>query len=75
MAFASVSKNILFAILMLFLFALGQGLILIMAGVFTSSLKNMQSMVKVSEFLLKLSGFLLILSGLYIFYKIFSSIL
>lgn len=75
MAFASVSKNILFAVLMLFLFALGQGLILIIAGVFTSSVKNMQAFVKVSEFLLKASGVLLILSGLYIFYKIFSPLL
>lgn len=75
MAFASVSENILFAVLMLFLFALGQGIILIIAGVFTSSVKNMQSFVKVSEFLLKASGVLLILSGLYIFYKIFSPLL
>ncbi len=75
MAFASVSENILFAVLMLFLFALGQGLILIIAGVFTSSIKNMQSFVKVSELLLKLSGALLVLSGLYIFYKIFSPLL
>lgn len=75
MAFASVSENILFAVLMLFLFAIGQGLILIIAGVFTSSVKNMQAFVKVSEFLLKLSGILLVLSGLYIFYKIFSPLL
>lgn len=75
MAFASVSENILFAVLMLFLFALGQGIILIIAGVFTSTVKNMQAFVKVSEFLLKFSGILLILSGLYIFYKIFSSLL
>ena len=75
MAFASVSENVPFAVLMLFLFALGQGIILIFAGVFTSTIKNMQAFVKVSEFLLKLSGALLILSGLYIFYKIFSSLL
>lgn len=75
MAFASVSKNIPFAVLMLFLFAIGQGVILILAGVFTSSLKNTQSVIKISEFLLKLSGALLILSGLYIFYKIFSPLL
>ncbi len=75
MAFASVSENILFAILMLFLFAIGQGLILILAGVFTSTVKNMQSFIKISEILLKLSGLLLIVSGLYIFYKIFSPLL
>lgn len=75
MAFASVSENILLAMLMLFLFALGQGLILVVAGVFTSSLKNTQSFVKISEILLKISGFLLIVSGLYIFYKIFIPLL
>lgn len=75
MAFASVSENILFAILMLFLFAIGQGLILILAGVFTSTVKNMQSFIKISEILLKLSGLLLIISGLYIFYKIFAPLL
>ncbi len=75
MAFAAVAKNILFAVLMLFLFALGQGLILVIAGVFTSTIKNMQAFVKVSEFLLKFSGALLVLSGLYIFYKIFSPLL
>ena len=75
MAFASVSENIPFAIIMLFLFALGQGLILIIAGVFTSTVKNMQSVVRISEILLKISGCLLILSGLYIFYKIFSALL
>lgn len=75
MAFASVSENILFAVLMLFLFALGQGIILILAGVFTSTVKNMQSFMKISEILLKISGGLLVLSGLYIFYKIFSAIL
>ncbi|MBR1943558.1 cytochrome c biogenesis protein CcdA [bacterium] len=75
MAFASVSENIPFAVLMLFLFALGQGIILIIAGVFTSTVKNMQSFVKISEILLKISGALLALSGLYIFYKIFSSLL
>lgn len=75
MAFASMSTNILSAVLMLFMFSLGQGLILIIAGVFTSSLKGFKSFSHVSEVLLKLSGVLLILSSLYIFYKIFSPLL
>lgn len=72
MAFASLSSNMLSAVLMLFMFSLGQGLILIIAGVFTSSLKGFKSFSHISEILLKLSGVLLILSSLYIFYKIFS---
>ena len=75
MAFASMSTNIMSAVLMLFMFSLGQGLILIIAGVFTSSLKGFKSFSFISEILLKLSGVLLVLSSIYIFYKIFSPLL
>lgn len=75
MAFASMSTNILYAVLMLFMFSLGQGLILIIAGVFTSSLKQFKSFAHISEILLKFSGVLLILSALYIYYKIFSPLI
>ena len=75
MAFASVMENVLIAMLMLFLFALGQGIILVIAGVFTSTLKNMSAFAKISNVLVKVCGVLLVLSGLYIFYKIFSSLL
>ena len=49
MAFAAIGKNLSLAILMLFLFALGQGLILIIAGLFTSGLKNMRSLSSLTE--------------------------
>ena len=75
MAFASVSKNILLSTLMLFLFAIGQGLILIIAGVFVSTIKNFGNIAKYTNIIMKISGWLLILSGLYIFYKIFSPLL
>lgn len=75
MAFASMSTNILSAVLMLFMFSLGQGLILIIAGVFTSSLKGFKNFAHVSEMLLKLSGVLLVLSSIYIYYKVFSPFL
>ena len=68
-------ENVLVAMLMLFLFALGQGIILVIAGVFTSTLKNMSAFAKISNVLVKVCGVLLVLSGLYIFYKIFSSLL
>ncbi len=71
MAFASLSANIVNAIIMLFLFSIGQGLILILAGFLTSRLKSWQNFYKISDILLKTSGFLLILASLYIFYKIF----
>ncbi|HNW25431.1 MAG TPA: cytochrome c biogenesis protein CcdA [Candidatus Gastranaerophilaceae bacterium] len=75
MAFASLSTNIALAVLMLFLFSLGQGLILIIAGVFTSTLKGFKSFAVVSEILLRLSGILLLGSSLYIFYKVFAPLL
>lgn len=71
MAFASLSASLLQSVIMLFLFAIGQGLILILAGFLTSKLKNWKSFYKVSDLLLKSSGVLLILAALYIFYKIF----
>lgn len=75
MAFASMSSNIMSAVLMLFMFSLGQGLILVIAGVFTSSLKGLKSFAHISEILLKLSGVLLIFSAIYIYYKIFAPLL
>lgn len=72
MAFASLSANIINAILMLFLFSLGQGLILVLAGFITSHIKNMKNFYKISDILLKLSGVLLMLAAIFIFYKIFA---
>jgi cytochrome c biogenesis protein CcdA len=75
MAFASLSASITQAILMLFLFALGQGLILILAGFLTSHLKQWKGFYQFSDWLLKISGILLILAALYIYYKIFNPFL
>ena len=75
MAFAAIGKNIGLAILMLFLFALGQGVILIIAGLFTSGLKNMKSMACVSECFLKLCGVLLIIVALYMYWRVFGGVL
>lgn len=75
MAFASLSANIVNAIIMLFLFSLGQGLILIIAGFLTSRLKSWSNFYKVSDILMKISGMLLILASLYIFYKIFTPLI
>ena len=71
MAFASLSASLIQSVIMLFLFAVGQGLILIFAGFLTAHLKNWKGFYKVSDILLKISGILLILASLYIFYKIF----
>lgn len=75
MAFASISAKISSAIIMLFLFSIGQGLILILAGFLTSKIKTSKNFYNISEKIMKLSGVLLILVSLYIFYKIFGAIL
>lgn len=72
MSFASLSSDILYASLLLLAFSLGQGVIIILAGIFTSFVKNIKSFNKYSEFLMKFCGILLILSSIYIFYKVFS---
>lgn len=72
MSFAVLSKSIFYAVLMLFLFALGQGLIIILIGVSTSFLKNAKKFTAFSEILLKVAGILLILSSIFLYYKAFS---
>ena len=71
-AFAAIGKNLLAAIFMLFLFALGQGLILIIAGIFTSSIKNLKKLSGYTNVLMKISGALLIFVAIYLYYKTFA---
>ncbi len=75
MAFAAMGKNLAAAVLMLFLFAVGQGLILIIAGLFTSGVKNLKKFAGMSGILLKISGVLLILVALYLYYKTFAPLI
>lgn len=75
MAFAAMGKNIALAIIMLFLFALGQGVILILAGLFTSGLKNMKSFAAFTEGLLKVSGGLLVLVAVFLYWKTFAPLI
>lgn len=75
MAFASISASIQNAVIMLFLFSIGQGLILVVAGFLTSKLKTSEKFYKISENIMKVSGILLILVAVYIYYKIFGAVL
>lgn len=75
MGFASMSAKISNAVIMLFLFSVGQGLILIVAGFLTAKVKTSNQFYKVSENIMKVSGALLVLVAIYIFYKIFGAIL
>ena len=72
MVFAAMGKNLLAATIMLFLFALGQGLILIIAGLFTSGLKNIKKFAQYSDLVIKISGWIIVLVALYLYYRVFS---
>ena len=72
MSFATLSNNIILAALMLLLFSLGQGVVVVLAGIFTSFLKEMRNLSSISEILMKISGVLLILGAFLIYFKVFS---
>ena len=72
MSFASLSANLVYAALMLFMFSLGQGLIIILACVFTSFVKKVRVFSGVSEVFLKIMGVLLVISAFYIYFSVFS---
>jgi cytochrome c-type biogenesis protein len=71
MSFASISNNILLSILMLFMFALGEGVILILSGMFTNVIKQMDKVAEYSDVFTKLIGILLIIGAIFIYYKTF----
>ena len=75
MEFAAMGKSLVAARIMLFLFAIGQGLIPIIAGMFTSGLKNIKRFSNCTDILMKVSGWLLILVAIYLFYKVFAPII
>lgn len=73
MATASMSANIAYAALMLFLFSIGQGMIILVAGLFTSVLKNLSSFARYTDILTKISGVILIIFALFLYYKVFGN--
>lgn len=76
MAFASIGAKVSHAVLMLFLFSLGQGIIFILAGVITSKLKNSDGkFYELSEKIMKISGILLICVAIFIYYKVFGALI
>ena len=75
MAFTAMGKSLLLAILMLFLFSLGQGMILVIAGLFTTGLKQVKAISAYSEIILKISGFLLLCVSIFLFWKVFSPLI
>lgn len=72
MSFAAITNSIILSVIMLFAFALGQGVILVIAGMCTNVVKKFGNVVSVSEIFLKISGGLLVLIALYMYYRVFS---
>lgn len=72
MAVASLSANLIFSICLLLAFALGQGVIIILVGMFTSIIKNFRQFASFSETFLKFCGIVLVFASLYMYYKVFS---
>ncbi|MBQ8634934.1 cytochrome c biogenesis protein CcdA [bacterium] len=72
MSFAALTKNIILAGLMLLCFSLGQGIVVVLAGIFASFLKGIRSFASISEVLMKISGILLIIGAILIYIKVFS---
>ena len=72
MGFASLSNNILYSMGLLFMFAMGQAVIIIVLGVFTSAIKNAKKLANLSGIIMKLAGVLFILCGIYMYYRVFS---
>ena len=75
MAIASLSAKISYSILLLFLFAIGQCVIVILCGLFTSAIKNLRAMSHFTEGLMKFSGVLFVLLAAFIYYKVFQPLL
>lgn len=71
MAYASMKANLMLGAALLFIFSLGQGVILVIAGLFTSLFKKMLKFNSVSGYFMKGSGVMLILAAALIYSKVF----
>lgn len=71
MSFATIADNLLLAVLMLFMFALGGGVILILAGMFTNVIKQIDKVAQYSDVFVKLVGLLMVFAAIFLYYKTF----
>ncbi len=75
MAVATASSDYITSFLMLFAFAFGQCLVIILAGLFASVLKHLQKLQKYTDILIKISGWIFILFALYIWITVYKNTL
>jgi len=71
MAYASLKANLMLGGVLLFCYALGQSVILVFAGLFTSLFKKFSAVKTVSGYFNKFSGIVLILAAAFLYLKIF----
>jgi len=74
MAYASLKANVWQGGILLFLYALGQSFIILVAGLFTSLFKKMTYIRNYSYLINKFSGVVLILASAFLYLKIFEII-
>jgi len=72
MAFSALAENMKLSVLMLFLFALGQGIILIFTAIFASQIKKLNRLSIISEIVVKIGGWILIISSIWLYSKVFT---
>lgn len=75
MAYTSLKANILLGGFLLFLFSLGQGSILVIAGLFTSLFKKTSVIKPFSGYFVRFSGIMLIIAAALIYIKVFAFII
>lgn len=75
MAMATKTSDYVTAFFMLFAFAFGQCLIVILAGLFASFLKNLQKIQKYTDILVKFSGWVFIIFAITIWSNVYINII
>ncbi|MCR5261497.1 MAG: cytochrome c biogenesis CcdA family protein [Candidatus Gastranaerophilales bacterium] len=75
MALAVAKTDFVTSFLMLFAFAFGQCIIIILAGLFASFLKNLQKIQKYTDILIKLSGLIFIAFAIVIWISVYKNLL
>lgn len=72
MAATTLSKNALMGALMLFAFSLGQSLIIVLAGLFTSFLANVRKLSSSTNYITIIAGWIFIIFAALLYYKVFA---
>ena len=73
MTMAAASSDYVTSFFMLFAFAFGQCLIIILAGLFASFMKKLQKLQKYTEILIKISGWIFIIFALMLWFSVFKN--